>query len=243
MKNIRRYWQESSKKLRILLNLLLIAILIFALYTFISAPSFTREIQFRRTEKANLVGPSTILGDMEGTFSEYDLLTLADDRTGVIIYAQDSRGRQETQLIWRKKTGPVTVLAAPDPTPYDGTVQEKMLTVLAFDSYPQAVRAEMELTLNASYYGTYSEKTYYLSSQREIPGVFRFDLHIHNSKGIGAEGYALHILMMISGSSGQNFIDSCFPVTVRFYDASDSLIGEETTFIMSVAAQAKAEHP
>lgn len=238
MKKLRRAWKQSSKKLRFLLYILVIVTLITAIYTFVSAPSFTSEILYRRYEKANLVGPAEILGIFERDFSVYDRFLLADTGDGVVIFAESLQTQEAPEFIYRDKTGPVTVLAAPDPSPLNPDASEKRMTVFAFDSCPDAVSARLELTLAAQINGIPFEKTYVLDAERQIPGVFCFDLHTLSRFGLGAEAYALQILSLVSGYCGSNYYGIEFPATVSFYDAQGNLLAQESTVVSSPATQA-----
>lgn len=235
MKKLRRYWKSVPKPYRLTLNILIIGVLVFLLYTFISAPPFTTEIKFRRIEKANMLGPSQIMGQYERNFSIYNRFLLADDGDGIIIYAESTWDDTDPDLICRPKTGNLTVLGAPDPSPFDAEDTDRSMTVFAFDSHPEAVRAEMDLTLNAVYRGETFTRTYTMETQREIDGVFIFTQHVHSHRGLFAEGYAMQVFTLISGYGGKNFSDSLFPATVRFYDAQGRLIAEESTTVQSAA--------
>ena len=238
MKKLRRAWKQSSKKLRFALYVLIIATLITAIYIFISAPAFTSQILYRRYEKANLIGPAEILGIYERDFSKYDRLLLADAGESVVIFAENTQYPDTPELIYRNKTGSVTVLAAPDPSPMNPEASEKRMTIFAFDSCPDAVSARLELTLSAEYNGVPFEKTYLLEADRQIPGVFCFDLHVLNRFYLGTEAYALQVLTLISGYCGSNYYGIEIPATVCFYDAQGNLLSRESTVISSPATQA-----
>lgn len=238
MRKIRRAWKQSSKKLRFILYILIIVLLITSIYVFVSAPAFTSQILYRRYEKANLIGPAEILGIHQRDFSVYDRILLAETEEGVVIFAESLETKESPQLIYRQKTGGLTVLAAPDPAPMDPYASEKKMTLFAFDSCPEAVSARMEFTLSAEYGGVPFEKTYTLESQRQIPGVFCFKLHALSRFYLGTEAYALQLLTMVSGYCGSNYFGLEFPVTVSFYDADGNLIRQESAVISSPATQA-----
>lgn len=238
MKKLRRAWKQSSKKLRFLLYVLIIVTLIISIYTFVSAPAFTSEILYRRYEKASLIGPAQILGIYERDFSTYDRFLLAETEDGVVIFAESLQNLESPTLVYREKTGDLTVLAAPDTSPLNPDAKEKKMTVFAFDSCPDALTAKLELTLSAEYQGSSFEKTYVLEATREIPGVFCFKLHTLSRFPLEAEAYALQILTLISGYCGSNYYGCEFPATVSFYDAQGNLLATESTVISSPATQA-----
>lgn len=218
--------------------MLINALLVTAIYVFISAPAFTTQVLYRRYEKANLIGPAEILGIFERDFSSYDRLLLADTGDGVVIFAESMHTQDTPQLIYRNKRGPLTVLAAPDPTPFNSDSYEARVNILAFDNHPEAVSAQLELTLFSQYLGEKFSQTYTVDAQRQIPGVFCFDLHIMRLSHIGAEGYAVEVLKMISDYCGSNFYGTEFPATVSFYDGQGNLICRESTVVSSPATQA-----
>lgn len=238
MKKLRRAWKQSSKKLRFLIYILVIVMLIIAIYTFVSAPSFTSEILYRRYEKANLVGPAEILGIIEPDFTVYDRFLLADTGDGVVIFAECLETQEAPEFIYRDKTGPVTVLAAPDPSPLNPEASGKRMMLFAFDSSPDAVSARLELALAAQVDGAPFEKTYVLEAERQIPGVFCFELYTLSRFSLGAEAHALQILTLVSGYCGSNYYGIEFPATVSFYDAQGNLLAQESTVVSSPATQA-----
>lgn len=238
MKKFRRAWKQSSKKLRFLLYILIITLLILSIYVFISSPAFTSEILFRRYEKANLVGPSEILGIYERDFSTYDRLLLAQTEDGVVIFAESTETKEAPQFIYRRKTGSLTVLVAPDPAPMDLYASKKKMTILAFDSCPEAASAQIEFTLSAKLDGVPFQKTYTLKAERQMSGVFIFDFCALSRFYLGTEAYALQIMSLLSGYCGSNYYGIEFPVTVSFYDAQGLLIRQDSTVISSPATQA-----
>jgi hypothetical protein len=110
--------------------------------------------------------------------------------------------------------------------------------VFVFDNYPEAVRAELDITLQATYAGEYFEKAYSLKSTRKNQGYFQFTLSAISPQGLGAEGYALQIFSLLSGYGGRSLPDAAIPATVRLYDKDDQLICAHTLEIVSVVEQA-----
>lgn len=244
MKKPKKLWNRLSRPNRIWILVLGIICLLLMLYTFTGSPSLTIEPQFRRAEKAHLVGPSDILGYTE---LETDLrgghwnMLIADDGEGVIFYCyaySDPSKIRDTELIYRKKTGDLTVLSAPYPQDDRTGLTTAALPVFLFDEYPEAVRAELDITLSITYRGEFFEKTYCLSSVRENPGYFQFTLSTANLQGLGIEGYAIQVLTLISTYGGRTMPDVSFPAAVRLYNSENELICEESLEITSVVQQA-----
>lgn len=238
MKKLRILLSRLPRKVRICLNILAIALMVFLIYVFAGSPAFTVTTAFRRAEKAQLVGPSEILAQLKPSGTEYDHLVLADTHDSVTLFAYDRWNSRLTTLVYHEKTGPITVTAAPGSTHF-WAASSASVPVFIFDSYPDAVRAELDLTLSASYGGEDFEKTYYLTAEREADGYFAFTLKARNAPTLGAEGKAIYILQTICSNSMADTLDVSIPATVRLYDAQDTLIAEETLTIRSAAAQAR----
>ena len=65
MKQLKRFWLNIPRKMRVFANLLAILLGVFILYILMECPAFTPEQNFRRMEKAELVGPAQILHIMD----------------------------------------------------------------------------------------------------------------------------------------------------------------------------------
>lgn len=243
MSGIIKFWHRIPRKGRICIQIICILLCCLAIYTYIGAPVFSVEAQFRRYERSNMVGPSEILGtvNLETGFDSYQKMILADDGDGIIFYCYDHVELEDPQLIWRSKTSDITVLGAPYPTDARTRKIKSQYPVFVFDNYPDAVLAEMELTLTAEYFGESFEKTYTLTSKRTTPGYFQFILGTTNRRGLGIEGYAIQMFALISGYEGKYYQDWSVPVTVRLYNEANELLCERSLEITSVMTQAHLE--
>lgn len=239
MNAIVKLWQKLPRGLRICINLTGIAACLIALYTYIGAPTFSVEKDFRRAEKAHMVGPSEILGQvrLESGFDSYQQMIIADDGEGISFYCYDHVEGDEPALIYRQKTGDITVLGAPYPAGSRMRTIKAQYPIFVFDSYPDAVRAEMDITLFAEYLGESFEKTYHLEATRMNSGYFQFILGITNRHGLGVEGHALKLCALFSGYEGKFYRDMAFPVTVRLYNESGKLLCSRESSISSVMTQ------
>lgn len=237
-------WKRTPRKYRLPILWLGLAALLLALYTFAGSPTLTVEQKFRRAEKAHLVGPAEILGsiELESDIPSYQNMLIADDGDGIIFfcynYAADLENFDQTELIYREKTGDITVLSAPFPNDSREHTTIAALPVFVFDNHPEAVRAELDITLQANYSGDYFEKDYFLKAKRNNQGYFQFTLGTANPQRLGPEGYAIQLLTLISGYGGRTISNSTIPATVRLYDAQDQLICEKCVEITSVVEQA-----
>lgn len=243
MNMLKKLWRRIPRFGRICINILGILICFLAIYTYIGAPTASVEAQFRRYEKSNMVGPSEILGNvnLESGFDSYRKMILADDGDGVIFYCYDHVDGEDPTLIYRKKTGNITVLGAPYPTNARTRMIKSQYPIYVFDDYPDAVRAEMEVTLYAEYFGESFEKTYSLTANRVNEGYFQFILGTTNRRGLGIEGYAIQLFALLSGYEGKYYRDMSIPVTVRLYNESGKLLCEQSLEVTSVMTQTHTE--
>lgn len=262
MKKLKRFWLNIPRKLRVGINLLAIICLIFALYVLLECPAFTHEQKFRRMEKAEMVGPSQILASFDQQALGYNHLILAQDRSAVILFQSGDSPWDPGKLTYREKAGRITVVTVPNMGYglYDSQVID--LPVFVFHDCPAAVRAELDLEFGEGLdfytevnwsYGSESvtttyEKTWYLESDQELGGFFRFDIHaepagetIQDSyyeiwHPLTSEGQALEVFSHMM-EDGDSYIFASLPATVRLYDQEDNLILEEHLTIRSAAGE------
>jgi hypothetical protein len=227
--------RTTSKKLRILRNLLILTLLI-GLMDFLIADFFLiPEHQFRREEHGNLVGPSTILGKEEIDLGPFQGMIVAETGQTVILwlYGEDI-GR--TQFICRNKYDDNMLIAPPGTGGFSLVSDEIHLPIVLFDNTPRATRAEIEFTLREMWDGTDFEKTYLLEAGRDSDGFFLFTLDATGQwPGLGAEGAALNTLTNIS-SNRDTYVHRSIPVQIRFYDITGALIETDSITIVSEAA-------
>ncbi len=240
------WWIEfknrRSRPVRILGNLLLAAVLLALIYVLNGSPDANLLQAFRREEERNLIGPGNILGTVSVEESiGYDRLLLAETDNGVILYCYNDgnfslfgKRRQSTlegTMIYREKGEFVTVMAAPCYFVhrfYDGAA----LPVILFDDCPKAVRAELDLYLNANNYGL-GDSTWNIEARRESGGYFLFELKAVSDDQLQFEVDATSIVNLGKMfESGAGFADG-FPATVRLYDKADNLILEEDITVHS----------
>jgi len=130
---LKQDWQEVSRPAKT--GCYVIGILVFGLlwYCFYGAPQFSWEARFRRAEKAELIGPSQILGVIEEGLSVYyfsfGVVVLAEDEDHVIAYGGWNEDLWE--MCYRPKMGKVTVLGLVQASNDD--TGQKMTGVVAYD--------------------------------------------------------------------------------------------------------------
>lgn len=265
MKKLKCLWLNIPRQYRVVFNILATLLLLFSLYALLDCPAFTPEQKYRRMEKAELVGPAQILEVMDIETLGYDQLLLAEDGDAIILFQSSDNPWDQGDLIYREKTGPITVLAAPNSRVGIATDSVIDLPVFVFHEYPGAVRAELELEFGEGLdytevkwtYGeevtiTTYEKTWYLESTEEKGGFFHFNIHAEADgryvdhygtevwETLGSEGYALEIFSRMTDSNG-SYIHEYIPATVRLYDENDTLIVEQNLNIRSVAGEIYAQ--
>lgn len=261
MKKLKQRWLELPRKIRVFANILAILLAVFVLYVLMDCPAFTREQKFRRMEKAELVGPSEILHVMDVEGLGYDHLLAADDGDGVILYSHSDYPWDAGLLFYREKTGPVTVLAAPNTGIMLHYVDVIDLPVFVFHDYTSAVRAELDLEFGEGVeyaqvnwqqedtaISTTYEKTWHLESEENHNGVFVFNIHAEPDgtlKGqygmeiwypLASEGYAMEIFSDMTDNP-HSYCTYYIPATVRLYDWNDKLIAEEHLNIRSTGGE------
>lgn len=228
--------ERIPRKLQVLFNLLLIATFLFMFYVFLGCPCFTPEQAYRRLEKANSVGPAQILGyeNADGTYTTQ--IVVAETENGVImsqIYPQSDITYAATSFYYVEKRGDITVTPTPRDLHWRIDEDELCLTMLVFDEYPQAVRAELDFFVFL-YAGIDKpnafEKTYKLESVRKNDGYFRFDLPFaYNKYEVDPQAEAIFQLSMVFYyPTDWTPPKDSYPATVRLYDAEDNLIIEKT---------------
>lgn len=251
-KRLINFWRFLSRPVKVVIFLAVMVLTGFFLYIFLDAPAFSDVHRYRRAEKANLVGPAKILDILEikptNIWDSYDRMLLADDGDGVIMYLWCTQSDYKEKLVYRDKMGEATVFAAPC---YHWTEDwwrpdEINLPILVFDDYPQAVRAELDVTLTADKFDDFSfSKDYHLETTREKPGYFCFNIHATDfSASDDGEGAVLASFAAFTDSrdvihSIKN--TSAIPATVRLYNNADKLIYEETLFIRTYEGEAHYE--
>lgn len=258
MRKILTAWRSIPRKIRAMVNIGAVLLLAFLFYMSIGSPAFTTEQAFRRAEKIHMVGPSTIVDTLDwDDFAMFETLIVGETDYGVIFYGEYRIYASDVWPQWpqtevrkpvfsyREKTGDLTVLAPPVAAfGLSGFDYGTQLPVYLFDAYPDAVRAELEMTvtgtvsayINGELVDTEFSHTFSEEATRLHPGYFRFDLR--------ASGEVLDYISHISNGSSlyRSLTDSekyaRIPVTVRLYDENDRLIMETERFIQTPAAQA-----
>lgn len=220
-----------SKKIWVICNILLLFLVLEAVDFFSGMPFPVPEIQFRREERAKLIGPGTILGMEEIDYSWCNRMIVAETEEGAILWVS-GQDYDRSDLAYRKKGNGSLLMAPPGSLGFMGSTDEVHLPLVLFDDQPRARQAELHFTLKANFNGEDFEKAYTLTAERTVHGYFLFTLSagMNDPGWLGAEGIAIQTFANISANLEQN-PDYTVPVQVRFYDSRDTLIGEETVIV------------
>ena len=251
MKDLREILYRIPKQLRILIDLLLAALLLFAWFVAIGGPRYGEEARFRRAEKANLVGPSELLdkmyvqGDWIPAFY-YSRLLIGDDGDTILFYTSlNGKGSSSMDgvLIRREKTDGIllTTLPGESAEPVDGRTEPLILPLFLFVDDPAAVRAEVRLKLSESFDVTL----------RQVRGAENGDWSVRDRYFLFRLPVSPEIWNSVdSGEALRNLVrtnepfsaaQQAFPATIRLYDGEDRLIETREYIIRSRAAEAAAE--
>ena len=246
MRKLKNFWLNIPRWVRTIGNLVLLLLIAVVFYVCIGTPTLTEEQAFRRAEKAQLVGPSTILFNEDVESYDYRHLILAETDYGVITYVSDETWNPK--LCYTAKTGDVTVVAAPKgPFNWGYSNWAVKLPVFVVDDVPDAVRAELEIDIVGTYvihlnnemlqiplYHHYSlestrEEENFFQFAIELPFLDQYDGYGYNTDAEhGADGYALDLLAETFSNQDNQLPRSSASITatVRLYDESGSLIVE-----------------
>ncbi len=255
MRTLKRLLPRIPRPIQTIISIVCVIALSSLYYIALGSPTLTFEQEFRRAEKANLVGPSRIVEVMDENCSDFDALIVGETEYGICFF-----GRKEINVIrgsnyereemmytfsYREKTGDITVFAAPAYSSVFWSDFERCLPVYVFDQYPEATRAQLELTIPGSdtrvsngqtITTNYSER-FTATAERTGSGYFRFDLIAKDRTRL----YALNLLATISGNEmypNNKQIDTVIPGFLRLYDQSGNLIAVKEFTIVSTAAEA-----
>ncbi len=227
MRGVRRFFDRIPRRLRVAVDLTLAAALLLAGYVAAGCPAFGDEREFRRAEKAGMVGPSKLMdwvAVQRGWPSVgYDRVLIGDDGDAILFYTYTvGRGASspEGRLLRREKTEGLLLTPLPCGSANLWQSKTEVLPLFLFADDPDAVRAEVRLRLT-------EEEIVTLTGARRasegdgssLPGFFYFQLPV-----TGANREALESLMSCASTFADYGED--FPAVIRLYDAGDRLLTE-----------------
>jgi len=235
---------------------LLALIMAVVYYIALGCPTTFRQ-EFRRAEKAHMVGPCDIVDTLYGQYSEFEKMIVGETEYGICFFGRYGSSRQGNKhggewnysFFYHEKTGDITILAAPGSSAFEWTFSgfARALPVYVFTDEQEAVRAEIMLTVTGEY--TYYfhgvpekdpvknslNRTLQAEAPRDDTGMFHFWLEADDQPGLAAMQYLSNA---IGGNAvGINRLEdlSAIQATVRLYDTQNTLIREETQILYTTS--------
>lgn len=257
IRKVHHFWGRIPRPAKAIVCIICSLALAALYYIALGSPTLNFEQEFRRAEKANLIGPSRILEILDNNCSDFDRMLVGETDYGICFFGETEitvrRGNNYAKeemvytFSYREKTGDITVIAAPNSSSIYWNDFKMCLPVYVFDAYPDAARAELELTITGSdTHVSNGEKIttdycehFTATAKRTGVGYFRFDLTAKEKTRL----YALCLLSSVSGIDtyyNQPSAIAEIPGIVRLYDANGVLIIEKEFTIVSAIA---AAHP
>ena len=243
MKKLKHLQNKIPRPCRAVCNLVFSLAIAAVFYVCIDSPAFSQAHQFRRAERAGLVGPSTILFNDKIDKYDYSNLIVGETEHGVLTYATDD-GLQSFNYF--KKTGDITVISAPKGFfTWGSEYWEVDLPVFVIDDHPEAVRAELALSVKGTFEYNHNmehivqplDQHFSDEAEREHDGIFCFTFNLPFidpldkygtwlDVGHGADGFALDALSHAFTNKGLRDFEGIITAIVRLYDESSKLIIE-----------------
>lgn len=218
-----------------------VVLLLIVYYIALGCPTTFRQ-EFRRAEKAHLVGPSTIVDMVEDTYTQFDKMIVGETEHGICFFGRyyqnypynAPRGEKHYLFSYVEKAGDLTIAAAPNVWGSVWTFQgfEQSIPVYLFTENADALRAELEISVSGEYerndVTTQYEHTFRAEATRSESGIFRFWFSADTEKELAA----LYFLSNATGGSAyqgltDKELETVFPTTVRLYGADGKLILEK----------------
>ena len=252
MKKLKKLWRRIPRPVRVVCNILAILMVLSTFYVSIGAPTLTKEQAFRREERANLLGPSTILFNEKVENYQYGTLIVGETDHGVITWVDDSW----YGLNYHEKTGDITVVSAPKYWfDWGGSDFAASLPVFVLHEYPEAEYAWLFLDIEGTYTHNLNGENLNetlnhspgLWSNEGSNGFFYFTLDVpyrgegsyrDDAGGLADDGYALDAL----SQTFTNFRKTTNPqssisiiATVMLYDKNDSLLAERELVLRTLS--------
>lgn len=231
----KQYWSQVSRPKKSLICMIGILLSVLTLYFLVEAPAFSRNLQFRRAEKANLIGPCEILGTEEIRFYRHDgtvdheYLLVAQDDYGVALYPCHSNLCWHINpLIYREWRNEPLLLAYHRDTGAWTSRDSLELPLILFDNTPDAVRAEITLHLSVDAF----QKSYTLRAFRQQSGYFRFTLPFLHEDRSDSEAQALKTLTRISDPAQWASSQISVPYQLRLYDENGQLLIQQDLVLL-----------
>ncbi len=244
IKKIYKRWNRIPRSYRSVCNIVIALVVVGLWYISNDCPALSPLHQFRRMERVNFVGPSTVLlNEKVEEYDHYAHFIVGETEHGVLTFAESNRWSGD--LNYFKKTGDITVVSGPKSLDFwgDGNRAVK-LPVVVVDNYPDAVYAQLEVSVDGFYSirredGIRLDHTFSAEATRKYDGCFLFSFDLPYLDNLrengftnpfirhGAEGYALDALAFTFTNSGDRSYRAVIAATVRLYDEDGTLLTEQ----------------
>ena len=205
MRKLRERWAKIPRPLRAISNIALVILLLYLLWCSSGKPLHNDYLEYRRMEKMQMLGPGTIVHEMRphyGTeeypadhYGEFEHTILSETYEGIIFFGTNtySDGEKYYTMTYQEKAGDITLAVPPtDWMGWGGQQWDLYLPIFVFHEYPEAVRAEMDLTIEGVWEINYSSpyideqhkepyvRTYSLQSSHKTDDFFLFSIFVEN---------------------------------------------------------------
>ena len=222
MKKWKEKWAAVSRGKKLLVYTTVLLICVTVSYVAIGSPSFSPRMEFRRLEKAYMVGPSTILAEFELDIVWEKHVFIGETEDSYILHAISDDNFFFTNFYCYPKTNAPALFHIPGSSARVNLLgdSEPMMLIL-FDLEPRAVRAELEMDCP---HPTKEGETVHISveSQRKYDKFFLFYF-----RGLAHDDTLEDIYADLAKTCREYGRYDQY-VTVRLYDAQGQLLREET---------------
>lgn len=203
MRKLREKWSKIPRPLRAVTNSLLILLLLFLKWDSRGRPLPVDEWVYRRMEQQQMLGPGTIVHELNShygletapidQYNEFAYTIVSETENGIIFCGLDryTDGKRKTVMTYQEKTGNITLAVPPtDIWDWANWNWEFYLPIYVFHEHPDAVRAEVDLTIRGVWETNYNsdtirethqepyEKTYSLKSIHQTEDFFLFRIEV-----------------------------------------------------------------
>lgn len=205
MKKIREKWAKIPRSLRAVSNSLMILLLLYLCWCSSGKPLHNNILEYRRMEKTHLLGPGTIVHELKpyygveeypvDHYGEFNHTIVSETHEGIIFFGMDefSDGDPYYTLTYQEKTGDIS-LAVPPTSIWDWSSHnwQLYLPIYVFHEYPEAFRAELDLTIAGTWDINYGSdyirehhfedyvRSYSLKSRHRTEDFFLFSIFVED---------------------------------------------------------------
>jgi len=194
MKKLREKWEKIPRRVRAIGNVLLILLLLYLCWCSSGKPLHSDILEYRRMEQMQLLGPGTIVHELKphygleeypiDHYGEFEHTIVSETHEGIIFFGIEtySDGDKHYAMTYQEKTGDIT-LAVPPTDMWDWGSQnwELYLPIYVFHKHPEAVRAELDLTIEGVWTINFSSD--YIRENHKEPYVRSYQLSsIHRTE-------------------------------------------------------------